>query len=423
MPTTATTSDRSLSTNRPDTSSRREFLGFAGTLSAFGCTGCLGAQDQRLPARAAAETTLIATWRGHDPTSAITLQWLSSAEDRREPASVTLSPETEGGAVRRVQTDIAPFDAGRSRQRAVLTNLAADTTYDITINGATTGVTVKTASQTLTGPVQFAEGGDIGTSPAVSKLHDHASNWDPLFAVVGGDLAYANARDSQKWIRFLKLWHQHMCSGDRLLPIVAAIGNHEVQGGMHGTPADAPFFYTLFDNSQRGRAYWALDIGDYLSIIILDSNHTTPVSGSQTEWLAETLSERSDRPHLLAAYHVPAYPSAKPIEARDRADVRRHWVPLFEQYDIDGAFEHDDHTYKRTYLLSGGEPVSNNGVRYVGDGAWGKGPRAVKSPAERPYLQESASRRHVLRVTLSPAGGQRIHAVGMNGRTLDQFQL
>lgn len=404
--------------------SRRGFLRITGTLSSLGVAGCVGAQEENLPPQVRADTTLIATWRGHDPTSAITLQWLESGEDRTEQSTVSLSPKTEAdNEVHRNQTEIAPFADGLSRQRAVLTNLIADTTYEIEIDGSETGYTIKTAPRTLSNQIEFAEGGDIGTSTAVTNLHNHASSWDPLFGLVGGDLAYANGRVSRRWIRFLELWHQYMRSGNRLIPMVAAIGNHEVQSGMHGTPAEAPFFYTLFDNTQREQAYWTLDIGDYLSIIILDSNHTTPVAGQQTDWLVEVLSKRVNRQHLLTAYHVPAYPSAKPLGARDRDDIVQNWVPLFEEYKIDGAFEHDDHTYKRTHLLRDGQPVSKNGVRYVGDGAWGKGPREAKSPEQRPYLQKSASRKHVLQVSLSGDGSQRIKAVGVNGGTFDQFQF
>jgi hypothetical protein len=191
---------------------------------------------------------------------------------------------------------------------------------------------------------------------------------------------------------------------------------------MHGTPEDAPFYYDLFDNEVRDRAYWALDIGESISVVVGDSNHTTAVPGAQTDWLESTLSERADRQHLLAAYHVPAYPSSKPITGagRDRVDVREQWVPLFEQYDVDVAFEHDDHTYKRTHLLEDGTP-SAEGVLYVGDGAWGKGPRQAKSPAERPYLAVSESALNVIEVTLSPDGRRSFTAVDETGATVDAF--
>lgn len=212
-----------------------------------------------------------------------------------------------------------------------------------------------------------------------------------------------------------------MRSGDRLVPLVAATGDHELRDReFYGTPDDAPFFYSLFDNVQQECAYWALDIGIQLSILILDSNHTAEVAGAQTEWFKDALAERTDRDHLLAAYHVPAYPSSKPIGDEERESIRQHWVPLLERYGVDVAFEHDDHTYKRTHPLEDDEPDSKDGVLYLGDGAWGQEPREVDAPDERPYLAASASKRHVIRAELFPDGSRTFRAVGSDGDVIDR---
>ncbi|MDG5821716.1 hypothetical protein [Natronococcus sp. A-GB7] len=176
-----------------------------------------------------------------------------------------------------------------------------------------------------------------------------------------------------------------------------------------------------FDNIHREHAYWALDIGTDLSILLLDSNHTTDVAGAQTEWLENALAERADRDHLLTISHIPAYPCAKPIEGEERGDIRQHWTPLFEEYNVDAVFEHDDHAYKRTHRLQNGETDSDDGVLYLGDGAWGKDPRDVYSSAERPYLKVSESTRYILRTEISPDGSRQFQAVGSSGETIDHF--
>lgn len=409
--------------------SRRRFLTLAGTASTVGIAGCLGALEDESKLEPTVDSTLCATWRGSDPTSSITLQWLTANQQPPNPVTVRLSPAEGDGSDSPVHTEVAPFDDDQLyRHRAESTDLSPNTRYLIDINGSETTPAIKTAPRTLTETITFTEGGDLGTSSAVARLHDQAAEWEPLFGLVGGDLAYANGTSQRKWVTFLETWHQHMRAGDRLIPLVAAIGNHEVQsdlfeGGLHESPDEAPFFYTLFDNTRRDHAYWALDFGKYLSVIILDSNHTTPVPGIQTKWLKEALAERRDRTHLIATYHVPAYPSSKPIDAKDRSDIREQWAPLFERYDVDVAFEHDDHSYKRTHPLRDGEPVSKNGVRYIGDGTWGQEPRDAKSSKERPYLQKTASRRHVIRVTMTPDERQRFQTVDPNGETIDQFDL
>lgn len=360
------------------------------------------------------ESTLIATWRGNDPTTTITLQWLSSDD---APRTVELTADGDDSTTD--TTDVTAFgDSSWYRHRAVGDQLLADTRYDVSIDGSDTGLSVRTAPREVTESLTFAEGGDIGTSSNVLRLHRQAADWDPLFGFVGGDLAYADGTDADLWVTFLEYWSEEMRHGDRLIPIVAAIGNHEVQGGMHASPDEAPFFYALFDNPHREHAYWTFDIGSFLSIVILDSNHTTEVTGAQTEWLDETLAERTGQQHLMVAYHVPAYPSAHPIDARDRDEIRSHWVPLFEQYDVDIAFEHDDHTYKRTYPLRDGERASEDGLLYVGDGAWGMQPLTVK---DRDYLDVAKSSRNVIRTELRTDGSQQYRAVDETGAILDRF--
>ena len=57
--------------------------------------------------------------------------------------------------------------------------------------------------------------------------------------------------------------------------------------------------------------------GDYLSLVLLDTEHLCPIAGEQTAWLSKTLADRQDYPHLIAANHVPAYPLVSRL-ARNR---------------------------------------------------------------------------------------------------------
>ncbi|OIB55834.1 purple acid phosphatase family protein [Natrialba sp. SSL1] len=407
-------------------STRRRFLHCA-SLGTLGIAGCTELDPRRFDPRDRGPdepesdfSTLIATWRGHDPATTMTLQWLTPETELDESVSVELSPEDDT-STRRVQTEVAQFGGSDlNRHRADVTDLAPDARYRIAIDGAELEGAVRTAPEDVTEPITFAEGGDVGTSSDVPPLHEQAAVWDPLFAVVGGDLAYADGWHEGRWIAFLEHWNEYMRSGNRLIPLVAAIGNHEVRGGQGETPDEAPFFYTLFDNPHREHAYWALDVADELSILLLDSNHTTAVVGEQTDWVEDALAERTDRKHLLAVYHVPIYPSVREIDDRGREAMRQHWVPLLDEYDVDVAFEHDDHAYKRTHRLAGGEP-DPDGVLYLGDGAWGRGTRDVHSPDERSYLAVSESELHVIRVALSPDGSRQFRAVGPDENRVDQF--
>ena len=50
----------------------------------------------------------------------------------------------------------------------------------------------------------------------------------------------------------------------------------------------------------------------------------------------------------------------------------KYWLPLFDRYNVVGAFENHVHQFKRTYPLKNGEVVNDTeGTIYFGDGAWG----------------------------------------------------
>src|SRR5690625_7699759 len=128
-----------------------------------------------------------------------------------------------------------------------------------------------------------------------------------------------------------------------------------------------------------------------MSLVLLDTDHTNPVDGVQTEWLEQVLAERQEVPHLFPVYHGPAWPSVRNPDWEQSVRVREHWVPLFEAYGVRVAFENHDHAYKRT------RPIRNNrkdpsGVVYFGDGAWGVGVREIRSE-ERRVGKEGGSER------------------------------
>ena len=366
--------------------------------------------------------TLFLTWF-NDPTSTITVQWL--AREPAEPVRVACYSALAERPDVSVMTTVTPFgDSPYRVHRATLRKLRPYTDYQLAIDGGPARLPFRTAPAALTEPLIFAEGGDVGTSEYVALLHSQAAAWQPMFGLVGGDIAYANGTNHRRWLKYLRLWRRHMVTPDgRLIPMICVIGNHEVRGGFNGSRDDAPFFYALFDGLYPSAGYATLDFGDYLSLILLDSQHTTPVAGEQTLWLERELARRRDVPHVLAAYHVPAYPAHSPFHEKrgNRPGIRELWTPLFEEYQVDAVFEHDEHVYKRTHRLQSGRVVGagEGGILYLGDGAWGKGPRRVHP--NRAYLAAAESKRHVIRVMLHPDGTQAFLAVDPAGNVIDRY--
>ena len=211
------------------------------------------------------------------------------------------------------------------------------------------------------------------------------------------------------------------CRDGRLIPMIACIGNHEVDGGYNKPRDKAPFFYALFDGLYRETGFATLDFGEYLSLVLLDTGHTSPIDGAQTKWLENALKARADHPNVLVVNHVPAYPSNRSGESiNDKPGTgqknRKHWVPLFQKYRVPVVLEHHDHTFKRTKPLLDGL-VHDNGVLYLGDGSWGR-LRTPRTPEDLPYLAASSKDYHLSLHRIQ--GEERFHlALDQHGMVMD----
>ncbi len=364
--------------------------------------------------------TLFLTWQG-DPMRTMTAQWLSPAAGAEEPV-VWVAPMGRDDW-RKATGSHHPFPlTDLVVNRVEMTGLEPGTIYRFHVGTDSPEYTFRTAPATAAEPVRFVTGGDAGPWPPTEQMNAEAAKRDPLFGLIGGDIAYANAKDTRWWVEFLEIWKRAMVSpGGHLIPMVVAIGNHETRGGDFADPRDrAPLFLALFGRFAE-KTYDVIDFGDYMSILLLDTGHVFPVDGDQTAWLKHAIEPRKDRPHLFAVYHVPAYPSHRNYDDRTNRDIREHWLPLFDAFSLDAAFENHDHTYKRTPLLRGGKPHPE-GVLYLGDGCWGRTPRPNHPAEDTWYLVRSESINHVILTTVH--GNQRNYEmIDVNGNVFDSSPL
>lgn len=157
--------------------------------------------------------------------------------------------------------------------------------------------------------IRFVVGGDMGISRHARKMVRIAARRDPLFAAIGGDLAYANGRLSRgrKWDRWFDNWRDSFVSPDGfMVPMILAIGNHEVQGGY----GQAPFYFGYFcQGAGEGRAYFSKRIGKRVALYLLDSGHIAPHGGLKAAWLESEMAGDGEISYRLAFYHVPLYPA------------------------------------------------------------------------------------------------------------------
>lgn len=398
---------------------------------------------------AAAEPDVIGvylTWT-RDPSTTMTINWVdlyadSSLTVRYRPLPQATTDATSGGASE--ATTEPAWSIATAERRAVgpsvlqrrfveLTGLEPDTVYEFGIGDSAPSAAdawrFRTMPRTLDRPVTFVTGGDMMHSRAmVDAMNRQAAKREPDFALLGGDLAYANGVTASRWIDWLQSWTRAArCADRRLLPIVAAIGNHEVRGGYGKTPAEAPYFYSLF-TLPEDRSYYALDFGDYLSLLVLDSGHTQPIAGDQALWLDRAMAARRASTFLFACWHYPAYGTTKapenglPIDAEISRTLREEWVPTLERYGVTAIFENDHHNFKRSRRLLRHEP-NEAGLLYLGDGAWGVTTREVPEPEVAWWLEKAEPRNHLWHVTIRPDGSSSLVAVDAEGTEFDRVDL
>lgn len=382
-------------------------------------------------ARAQDLVGLYLTW-SDDPATTMTVNWVNLYPEGTTTVYYRKAGEKEwqsGGATRTV---LEP--SSLQRRHVQLEDLEPDTTYQFGIGDKPKddgGWTFRTMPAELTRPIRFVTGGDMMHSRAMlDAMNSRVGPIEPDFALFGGDLAYEDGRNASRWVHWLESWKEWgVGENRRLIPMVLAIGNHEVRGGYDGEiPDDAPYFYGLF-TLPDDRAYYALDFGNYLSLVVLDSDHTNPIEGPQADWLAEALAKRSGQTFLFACYHYPAYGTEKapagglPIDAPRSIEIRQHWVPHFERYGVTAVFENDHHNYKRTHRLRNHRRDDANGILYLGDGAWGVRTREVPDPEVAWWLARAAPRNHLWIVDLLPDKTATFRAMDPNGRVFDRVKL
>jgi acid phosphatase type 7 len=373
------------------------------------------------------------TWQ-RDPTTTMTVNWVNLYE--HTPATVWLREAGAKEWSRHEGTRGVIEPSVLQVRRVELTGLKPGTNYEFALGDSAPkdnkGVEkFRTMPADLAKPVRFVTGGDMMHSrEMVDAMNTQAGKLDPDFALLGGDLSYANDVDALRWIDWLQSWHKLVRGkGGRLVPMVVVIGNHEVKGGYHGKiPDDARHFYSLFALPEQ-RSFHALDFGRYLSLLVLDSEHTQPIAGAQAQWLDRALGQRAGQQFVFACYHYPAYGTTKapkgklPCEAERSIKIRTHWLPIMERYGVSAVFENDHHNFKRTHRIRNHQRDDANGLLFLGDGAWGVNTRTVPSLDEAWYLAAAEPRRHLFHVTMHGNGTAKIEAVDAKGEVFDQVEL
>lgn len=249
---------------------------------------------------------------------------------------------------------------------ADLAALVPSTTYYFAV--ASDGV-VSQEYHFVTAPVdarafKVLNGGDSRTSQSgrlvagamIGRLA--RDNPDLLALFHGGDfLANGGVWDdggNENWRVWMDAWRLSLTEDNRMLPIIINKGNHDsyvMLRQIFGLPADRPLYYTT-------------RLGSFACINLSTDDSVT---GTQKTFLeSELRALQGEARWIAASYHMAAYG----VGHGDDAGILPTWVPLFEQYNVDVAFESHGHTLKRSVPLRAGKE-DPTGVYYVGEGGLG----------------------------------------------------
>jgi len=363
-----------------------------------------------------------------DPTTTATISWSTSfggkthlvrLRKRRVNTVGDAGEFTEVACHHNGRFGRSPRDKPTYFHHALLENLTPATAYDVSLvsDGRTSRqfsfVTAPQADRAFS----LLFGGDSRGNQAKRQLMNKmiaklcsqgAQSDDPADEI----LAFAHVGDYVKtgvsfedWFRWLTDHELTTTTDGRLLPLIPARGNHD-RGLLYGE---------VFDFEPTDGNYFVSDLGSLAALITL--NTEASIAGEQAVWLRRQLdSYRPKHRWLLAQYHRPAYPAV-----RFPSGVLAHWVPMFDEFNLDLACEGDGHVIKRTV------PIRNNrrdetGVVYIGEGGLAVGQRQPK--LDRWFLQPPgmADRGHHLqRITFRP-DSLTYECLLANGKVVDTWQ-
>ena len=280
--------------------------------------------------------------------------------------------------------------------RAELTGLWPGDRLQFRIGKQSPTYRFRTMPAKATDTIHFISGGDCGVNAHAVANNIQAARQDPMFAVIGGDLGYDNGRSVDISLAFLRNYSKHMVGRDgRLIPLVACIGNHEVDGGYNKPRQGAVLLRPL----RRPLPGHRLRHARLRRLPEPGAARHRPhhADRRRTDRLAGEDAQGAGRSSRTCSWSTTCRPIRR--SARWRATTakhgtgegnRKHWVPLFEKYRVPVVLEHHDHTFKRTKPLLDGL-AHDNGVLYLGDGSWGR-LRAPQKPEKLSILAAQPAR-------------------------------
>ena len=139
------------------------------------------------------------------------------------------------------------------------------------------------------------------------------------------------------------------------LPVSTTIGNHDSGSYQYSYHFNTPNSFDLDDttyalgHTNAGTDYY-YTYGDALFIVIDTNNYNCATHRNVIE---KAVNENKDKNWRIVMFHQDIYGSGLDHSDSDGIILRTQLTPIFDEFDIDVALQGHDHTYSRSYQLSG----------------------------------------------------------------------
>lgn len=253
-------------------------------------------------------------------------------------------------------------------------NLTPNTTYEVREGELNRVYKFRTMPESLSRDLKFILTSDTLHSPLLFKAEISKGvikSHDPDAIIISGDIVHDDGYITSRWDGFWKGWFEHGYNEKgHMIPIIPQYGNHDGGDGTESytgfwwdrSPREAYLFDSFFPH-PGDTGYNLIDVGDYLTIISLDTGHKSNPEGEQKQWLENVLSERTENDRLvLPCLHVSPFPTYYEYDFFREGAVRNGFVDLLSnQNNIYLANTGHNHMFGVTPEIGG--------VVYVGQGA------------------------------------------------------
>jgi predicted phosphodiesterase len=138
----------------------------------------------------------------------------------------------------------------------------------------------------------------------------------------------------------------------------SVIGNHDARRWAYYDIVEHPTNGESGGEPSGSEKYYAFNNGNVHFVMLDSQTEDLGAEGAMARWLEKDLQANQQRWTIVAFHHPPyskgSHDSDDHFDSGGRMiDMREHFVPILEKYDVDLVLSGHSHTYERSSLLHG----------------------------------------------------------------------